>query len=321
MYFRNLILLSCLLATVNISYARSPCMDAVLSILTGGNKKPTYSFQPFDESLIGKSLDQDSFIMIKENQLESASFKKYIKSNSHSRILLRETDNTESISEALNEWAKNPKIFFAVPEDRAGVKNIYNDSLSNIRSKDQRLKFYNHAEKQMKKARSNLSNDLAIRLSKSKTEKKYKDQVTNYIESSSDTGPVIIFAHNYNGKLHFPDGSTLAIDEFSKKVFEKERFPIVISCSTYKNSKGNSSNLLTSSNLLFEDFAISLNNASSALNSSSNDCLYVGDYLKIFDNTFITLSTKREVKVKFVLVALPVAGGTMLVGSVVIEEI
>nr|VFK21885.1 MAG: hypothetical protein BECKLPF1236A_GA0070988_103224 [Candidatus Kentron sp. LPFa]VFK35040.1 MAG: hypothetical protein BECKLPF1236C_GA0070990_103254 [Candidatus Kentron sp. LPFa] len=215
----------------------------------------------------------------------------------------------------MNRWVKNPKIFFAVPNDRLGVKNIYTESFSSVSEKGKRF-FYDKVERDMRRARNKLKNNPAILLAESKPETTHREKVLEYIESSSDKDPVIIFAHNHNGELFFPDGSSLKTDEFSEKIFEKERLPIVLSCSTYKSSKGSPSGLITSSDLLFEDFAIALNKI------QTQECLYVGDYLKLFDDTFITLSEKRDKKVKVVIgISITGVGGVGGVGGVMIDVI
>lgn len=236
----------------NVS-ARSPCLDA-MSILLGSGSTPKYQFTPFSSLTENYKAGADEFITVTDTDIQSEAFSYFVKSKNSSRVIIKQDASSKATTNALNVWVKNPKIFFAVPDDLAGTKKVFLSSLSDKEA----MPFYN----QMKKTNQILAKEKEISglqlLSESNPATSHADEIKKYIEDSNTSGPVFVFAHNEDGKLKFPDGSDMDISSFAELAYAHDKEPVVMSCNTYKSSGAQFEGAITTGHIRFEDFALGL---------------------------------------------------------------
>jgi len=311
-----------LTSSVNAEKLRNPCLEPYKSLLVGHSLAPKYKFVDFSKASTKNILNYDEFYVISDDAIKSNTFDEFLNSKNPSRIMIKTSTDSSKFTSVLNSKISNPKIFFAMPEDKTGVINLYSESLtaSGVTDISQKEFFYSNAEKTFTNARKKLNAkhvDTATLLDKSKPEISYKAQLLEYISSSKDISPIIIFAHNQNNKLMFPDGTSITITDFATKVSEKNRTPIILSCNTYSSVNSNFEGIITTKDLYFDKFVDAIVEAQTKMyNNSSSHCLYLGDYLKLIDNVFIDDNTK---KYRIILISVPVGAASIGVGVAIVE--
>lgn len=142
---------------------------------------------------------------------------------------------------------------------------------------------------------------------------KMADQVKKAAGETRPDGLLIVVAHNEQGTLRFPDGSTLLQDALGT-FKSKGPLPIVLSCETAFRTSG--PGLKTLKSLDFEETAAVVKNAIKSAQESSDPS--IGTLLRFMEHEFQSMARLRQYKVR-VVVTLTATGGISL-GAIVLSK-
>lgn len=166
---------------------------------------------------------EKQFFVVNRDILEKSDIRERL-TKSPSKLVIASSGSQNDIVNYLTSSFDRTRILLVAPLDSEGVTRMYKNDLTRTETEGIKAHF-----KRAKDALTGLTNLVLLESSSSKP---IREVLLSKIHEAKEGELFIIIAHNDDGVLKFPDGTSLSIGDLAQSAKTENKQAMVISCDT-----------------------------------------------------------------------------------------